>query len=104
MTKTGDDDGNGDAHLLPRADTLERTLGERDQAFAARPAELETDTRTRAQLPAKRGAQNQTQRGLAGAEAVGPIVQGLNKPYCDLSRGCSVDEMINVAAICSLMA
>jgi phosphate acetyltransferase len=41
---------------------------------------------------------------LAGAEAVGPIVQGLNKPYCDLSRGCSVDDMINVAAICSLMA
>ncbi|MEW6364314.1 MAG: phosphate acetyltransferase [Acidobacteriota bacterium] len=44
-----------------------------------------------------------TQR-LAGAEAIGPIVQGLRKPYCDLSRGCSVDDMINVAAICSLMA
>ncbi len=41
---------------------------------------------------------------LAGAEAVGPIVQGLAKPYCDLSRGCSVDDMINVTAICSLMA
>mgnify|MGYP001034757478 CR=1 FL=1 len=41
---------------------------------------------------------------LAGAEAVGPIVQGLNKPFCDLSRGCSVDDMVNVAAICSLMA
>ena len=41
---------------------------------------------------------------LAGAEAVGPIVQGLNKPYCDLSRGCSVGDMVNVAAICSLMA
>jgi len=41
---------------------------------------------------------------LAGAEAVGPIVQGLNKPYCDLSRGCSVDDMVNVAAICCLMA
>jgi phosphate acetyltransferase len=41
---------------------------------------------------------------LAGAEAVGPIVQGLRKPYCDLSRGCSVDDMVNVTAICSLMA
>ncbi len=41
---------------------------------------------------------------LAGAQAVGPIVQGLRKPYCDLSRGCSVDDMINVACICSLMA
>lgn len=44
-----------------------------------------------------------TQR-LAGAEATGPIVQGLKLPYCDLSRGCSADDMINVAAICSLMA
>jgi phosphate acetyltransferase len=41
---------------------------------------------------------------LAGAEAVGPIVQGLNKPFCDLSRGCCVDDMVNVTAICSLMA
>jgi len=41
---------------------------------------------------------------LAGAEAVGPIVQGLNKPYCDLSRGCCPDDMVNVAAICALMA
>ena len=41
---------------------------------------------------------------LAGAEAVGPIVQGLNKLFCDLSRGCSPDDMVNVAAIYSLMA
>jgi phosphate acetyltransferase len=41
---------------------------------------------------------------LAGAEAVGPIVQGLRKPYCDLSRGCSVDDIVNVGAICTLMA
>ncbi len=44
-----------------------------------------------------------TQR-LGGFDAVGPIVQGLAKPYCDLSRGCSVEDMVNVAAICSLMA
>ncbi len=41
---------------------------------------------------------------LAGAEAFGPIVQGLKKPYCDLSRGCSTDDIINVASICSLMS
>ncbi len=41
---------------------------------------------------------------LAGAEAVGPVVQGLAKPYCDLSRGCTTDDMVNVAAICALMA
>ncbi len=44
-----------------------------------------------------------TQR-LAGAEAVGPIVQGLRKPYCDLSRGASVDDMVSVAAINVLMS
>ena len=41
---------------------------------------------------------------LGGAEAVGPIVQGLKKPLFDLSRGCSVDDIVNTAAIAALMA
>ena len=41
---------------------------------------------------------------LGGAEAIGPIVQGLRKPVFDLSRGCSVDEIVNTAAIACLMS
>lgn len=41
---------------------------------------------------------------LAGAEAIGPVIQGLLKPYNDLSRGCSVDDIVNVAAICSILS
>ncbi|MBL7136802.1 MAG: phosphate acetyltransferase [Candidatus Marinimicrobia bacterium] len=43
-----------------------------------------------------------TQR-ISGCEAIGPIIQGLNKPMNDLSRGCSVEDIINVSAIlCNL--
>ena len=42
-----------------------------------------------------------TQR-LAGYSAWGPLLQGLNKPIHDLSRGCSVDDIINVSAIVAL--
>lgn len=41
---------------------------------------------------------------LGGAEAVGPVNQGLKKPFFDLSRGCSVDDIVNTAAIACLMA
>ena len=42
-----------------------------------------------------------TQR-LAGYSAWGPLLQGLNKPIHDLSRGCSVADIINVSAIVAL--
>ncbi len=38
------------------------------------------------------------------AEAVGPMVQGLKKPFFDLSRGCSVDDIVNTTAIATLMS
>jgi phosphate acetyltransferase len=41
---------------------------------------------------------------LGGAEAVGPVVQGLKKPLFDLSRGCSADDIVNTAAIAALMS
>lgn len=41
---------------------------------------------------------------LAKAEALGPIIQGLDKPVNDLSRGCSVEDVINLTAITALQA
>ncbi len=39
---------------------------------------------------------------LAGAQAFGPLLQGLNGVLHDLSRGCSVDDIVNVATIAAV--
>lgn len=36
---------------------------------------------------------------LAGVRAIGPILQGIDRPINDLSRGCSIDDIYNMVAI-----
>ena len=40
----------------------------------------------------------------AGADAIGPVLQGLNKPINDLSRGALVDDIVNTIAITAIQA
>jgi len=40
----------------------------------------------------------------AKAVAIGPIMQGLNKPVNDLSRGCIVTDIVNTVAITAIQA
>jgi phosphotransacetylase len=41
---------------------------------------------------------------LGGARAFGPLLQGLDGVLHDLSRGCSADDVVNVAVIAGLQA
>ncbi len=40
----------------------------------------------------------------AGAVAIGPVLQGLNKPVNDLSRGALIDDIVNTVAITAIQA